>query len=328
MEKGCLILTNYPPYQKILLIPSINNFIIGMPSSPFRHFLLSATTLFFFTGDCKPLHVAPQTIPSTSVQKQLADLEASSGGHLGVTAINTANDQHIEYRAEERFPFCSTFKVMVAAAILKQSMTDPQLLQQKVIYQKSDLVFWSPITAKHLADGMTISELCAAAVTFSDNAAVNLLMKKLGGPQAVTAFARSIGDDQFNLESWEPELNQNPRDLRDTSTPAAMTKSLQKLALGNVLGTSQQKQLVTWMTACTTGYNRIRAGVPIGWIVADKTGGGNDYGITNDIGILYPLEGAPIVITIFFVQNKKEAPHREDVIAVATRILVDGFAKR
>ena len=298
-----------------------------MNSFPIRYFLLLAASFLFFTGACKSLLAAPQAVFPTSVQKQLADLEASSGGHLGVAAINTANNEHTDYHAEEHFPFASTFKVMVAAAILKQSMTDAQLLQQKVIYQKSDLVFWSPITKKHLTDGMTISELCAAAVMFSDNTAVNLLMKKLGGPQAVTSFARSIGDDHFSLESWEPQLNQNPGDLRDTSTPAAMTKDLQKLVFGNVLGTPQQKQLATWMTDCTTGYNRIRAGVPIGWIVADKTGGGNDYGITNDTGILYPLEGAPIVITIFFAQNKKDSPHRDDVIASVTRILVNEFTQ-
>ncbi|MBX9577601.1 MAG: class A beta-lactamase [Chthoniobacterales bacterium] len=300
-----------------------------MNHSPFRHFLLLATLSLFFASACKPLFATPQTISSTSVQKQLADLEASSGGHLGVAAVNTANEKHIEYRAEELFPFCSTFKVMVAAAILKQSMSDPHLLQQKMNYTEQDVDAsgYAPITKNHLATGMTISELCSAALCYSDNNAANLLIKKLGGPQAVTSFARSIGNSVFRLDRLEPELNSGiPGDIRDTSTPAAMENSLQKLALGNVLGASQQKQLVTWMTACTTGYNRIRAGVPIGWIVADKTGSG-DYGITNDIGILYPLEGAPIVITIFFFQDKKDSPHREDVIAAATRILVDEFTQ-
>ncbi len=281
-----------------------------------RPLLLALTVIVFIAGN-----ISAQTSSS------LAELEASSGGHLGVSAINTANNKVVQYNAEKRFPFQSTFKVMVAAAILKQSMTNPQLLQQKVTYKKEDLVFWSPITEKYLADGMTISELCAAAIMFSDNMATNLLVKKLGGPEAMMLFARSLDDNTFHLENWEPQLNSNPGDLRDTSTPVAMTKSLQKLSLGNILGASQQKKLVAWMTECTTGYNRIRAGVPIGWIVADKTGGASDYGITNDIGILWPLNGAPIVITIFFIQDKKDAPHRDDVIASATKIILSELAQ-
>ncbi|MEI6417226.1 MAG: class A beta-lactamase, partial [Verrucomicrobiota bacterium] len=160
---------------------------------------------------------------------------------------------------------------------------------------------------------------------YSDNNAANLLIKKLGGVQAVTSFARSIGNSVFRLDRLEPELNSEiPGDIRDTSTPAAMEKSLQNLTLGNALGLAQREQLLTWMKNNTTGDTRIRAGVPEGWIVADKTGSG-DYGITNDIGIFYPLEGAPIVITIFFFQDKKDSPHRDDLIASVTRILVNEF---
>ncbi|HLB34672.1 MAG: hypothetical protein A3F67_10630 [Verrucomicrobia bacterium RIFCSPHIGHO2_12_FULL_41_10] len=266
------------------------------------------------------------TSTSAQTNSSFTELEASSGGHLGVSAINTANNKIVQYHAEEHFPFQSTFKVMVVSAILKKSMADPQLLQQKVTYKKEDLLSWSPITEKHLTDGMTVSELCAAAIIFSDNAAVNLLINKLESPQAVTAFARSIGDDQFSLEDREGNLNSAPGDLRDTSTPAAMAKSLQKLALGNILGASQQKQLVTWMTDCTTGYARIHAGVPIGWIVADKTGSG-DYGITNDIGIIWPPNCPPIVIAIYFIQNKKDALRRDDVIASATKIILSELAQ-
>lgn len=282
------------------------------------------TMAFFFVSSCLPLFADPKE--TISLQKKLAALEASSGGRIGISAINTTNNTHIQYRAEEHFPIQSTCKVMVASAILKQSLTDNQFLQQKVTYKKQDLLFWSPVTEKHLADGMTISELCAAAVMYSDNAATNLLIKKLGGPEAVTTFARSIGDIAFRLDDWEPKLNSNPDDLHDTSTPAATEKSLQQLALGNALAIPQREQLVTWMKGNTTGNNRIRAGVPKGWIVADKTGSG-DYGITNDIGIIWPPKCAPIVVVMYFVQNKKDAPHREDILASATRLLINEFAQ-
>ncbi len=127
---------------------------------------------------------------------------------------------------------------MAVSAILKHSMTDSNLLQQRIIYKKEDLVDYSPITEKHSTNGMTISDLCAAAMLKSDNTAMNLLIKKLGGIQAVTLFARSIGDKTFRLDRLEPELNSAiPNDPRDTSTPETMEKSLYQLSIGNALST-------------------------------------------------------------------------------------------
>ncbi len=281
--------------------------------------------LFFLRSLCIPA-IAQQN-PSTSLPQKLATLETAAHGRIGVCAIDTSNNKCLQYRAQEHFPFCSTFKVMDVAAILKQSMTDNNLLQQKIIYTEKEVEAsgYAPITKNYLSTGMTINDLCVAAIAYSDNNAANLLMKKLGGPQAVTAFARSIGDLTFRLERWEPELNSGiPDDLRDTSTPAAMENSLQKLTLGTALGLPQQNQLITWMKKNTTGDTRIRAGVPTGWIVADKTGSG-DYGITNDIGIIWPPNAAPIVVVIYFIQDQKEAARRDDVIASATKILLDEF---
>ncbi len=262
-----------------------------------------------------------------NVQKKLAMLETSFDGRIGLYAINTANNQRIHYRADERFPIQSTFKVMAVSAILEKSMTDQHLLQQKVTYTKQELVFWSPITEKHVSNGMTIAELCAAALMYSDNTATNLIVKKLGGPLVVTAFARSIGDDTFRIDGWEPNLNSNPNSLRDTSTPTAMGESLKKLTRGHVLASPQRKRLVAWMKANTTGDAKIRAGVPKGWIVADKTGAGDDYGISNDIALIWPPRCAPIVVTIYSVHNKKDTTRRDDVIASATRIVIHEFAK-
>lgn len=270
-----------------------------------------------------PAMVNAQPIEPPSIEKKLAALEASFDGRIGLYAVNLANNQSVQYRAMTRFPIQSTFKVIAVSAILKRSMTDNHLLQERVTFSKQDLVFWSPITEKHLADGMTISELCKAAIMFSDNTATNLIMKKLGGPSAVTAFARSIGDNTFRLDHWEPELNSNPNNVQDSSTPAAMQKSLQKLALGNILASPQRKQLVAWMKGNTTGDARIRAGAPKGWVVADKTGSGSDYGIANDIAIIWPPNDAPIVVAIYSISNQKNAPARDDVIAQATRILID-----
>jgi beta-lactamase class A len=258
-----------------------------------------------------------------SAQAQLAKLERTLAGRLGVFALNTANGKQLSYHGDEYFSMCSTFKVLLASAILKHSTQIDGLMQRRIKYQQSDLVTYSPITKQHLEDGMTVSALCAAAIQYSDNTASNLLMKILGGPGAVTTFARSIGDRQFRLDRWETELNSSiPGDRRDTSTPNAMGLSLQRLALGDALEPHLQLQLRVWLQGNTTGAARIRAGVPTDWQVGDKTGSG-DYGTANDLAVLWPPRRAPVVVAIYTAQAEKDAKPRNDVIASAARIIVD-----
>ncbi|RQS72526.1 PenA family class A beta-lactamase [Burkholderia sp. Bp8963] len=252
----------------------------------------------------------------------LASLERAAGGRLGVCAIDTATGRRVQHRADERFPFCSTFKALLSAAVLAQSVERPALLQQRVAYRQADLVRYSPVTERHVGAGMTVAELCAAAVQYSDNSAANLLLKLIGGPAALTAFARSIGDDAFRLDRWETELNTAlPGDPRDTTTPAAMSASLRVLALGDALPASQRAQLADWLRGNRTGDKRIRAGVPAGWQVGDKTGTG-DYGTTNDAGVLWPPARGPVVLTVYYTQAQADAKAKDDVIASATRIAI------
>ncbi|MBM3857827.1 MAG: class A beta-lactamase [Verrucomicrobia bacterium] len=274
-------------------------------------------------------HLQAATATSDFEQK-LTALEASIPGRLGVCALDTANNKSLCYRAEERFPLCSTFKVMDVAAILKKSMTDPGLLKKRIMYTKSDLApYWNPITEQHVGEGMTIEELCAAAMSYSDNSAANFLANQLGGANAVTTFARSIGDTAFRLDHLEGDGlgSAIPGDLNDTTTPEAMTQSLRKIMLGTMLSPTLRTELQTWFKANTTGNNCIRAGVPIGWSVGDKTGSG-DYGTRNDIAVLWPAKGSPIVLSIYSTQFKQDAPKRDDVIAAATRIVMAEIEKQ
>lgn len=297
-----------------------------MPFSPLRRKLLLAAAVIPAISTFTPLLAYAANTPLQQAQQQLAALEKASGGRLGVVAINTADGTTLQLNGEQRFPFCSTFKVIATSAILHHSLSNNGFMQQHIRYQKDDLVAYSPITEKHLDSGMTVAELCAAALQYSDNTAVNLLMKQLGGPAAITAYARSIGDNTFRLDRWETELNSAiPGDERDTTTPAAMAASLQKLTLGNALPPAQREQLVTWMKGNTTGDKRIRAGVPAGAIVADKTGGG-DYGTTNDIGIVWRENRAPLVIVVYFTQPQQDAKANNEVIASAARIVSQAFA--
>ena len=257
-----------------------------------------------------------------SADAAFASLERAAGGRLGVYACDTGNGAQIRYRADERFPFCSTFKVMLIAAILARGAKAGGFLQQRIRYTRNDVVHYSPVTAEHVGDGMLVSELCQAAMQHSDNTSANLLMKLLGGPQAVTAFARSIGDRAFRLDRWETQLNTAiPGDPRDTTTPAAMARSMQALVLGDVLPAPQRAQLQAWLRGNTTGAKRIRSAIPAGWQAGDKTGSG-DYGTSNDLAVLWPPARAPIVLAVYYTQRKADAKWRDDVIAAAARIVV------
>jgi len=267
-----------------------------------------------------------QQTTSIQPQERFATLERSFAGEIGVYAINTNNDQTIAYRADKRFPVQSTVKFMAVSALLKQSTGDEHLLQEKINYTKNDLISWHPVTGKYVSTGMSLEALSEAAISYSDNPAINLVIKKLGGPQAITDFARSIGNNTFTLEHYDGNMNSNPKDQDDTSTPKDMAISLQKVTLGDILTQSQRDQLVTWMRNNTTGYTRIRAGVPIGWVVADKTGSGS-YGIANDIAIIWSPVCRPIVLAIYTVRNQREAKRRDDIVASATRIILDEFAR-
>ncbi|MCV5532360.1 class A beta-lactamase, partial [Escherichia coli] len=163
--------------------------------------------------------------------------------------------------------------------------TQKQLLNQPVEIKPADLVNYNPIAEKHVNGTMTLAELSAAALQYSDNTAMNKLIAQLGGPGGVTAFARAIGDETFRLDRTEPTLNTAiPGDPRDTTTPRAMAQTLRQLTLGHALGETQRAQLVTWLKGNTTGAASIRAGLPTSWTVGDKTGSG-DYGTTNDIAV-------------------------------------------
>ena len=273
-----------------------------------------------------PLLFAAPAASVSSAATQLAALEQAAGGRLGVAAWRQGSELRIGHRADERFPLASTFKAMLAAAVLARSASEPGLLEQRVRYTQKELVTYSPLTEKHLADGMTVAELCAATLQYSDNSAANFLMKILGGPQAVTAYARSIGNTVFQLERWETELNSAiPGEVRDTASPASMAHSLQQLLLENSLPAPQRQQLESWMRGNTTGDKRIRAGVPAGWQVADKTGSGA-YGSVNDIGVAYPASGAPLVIAVYYTRELKKADTNQDIITAATRIVVAALA--
>lgn len=257
------------------------------------------------------------------LERELAGIERESGGRLGVAVLDAESGLAAGCRAGERFPMCSTFKCLASSAVLKRVDAGDLRLEQRVQFEANDLVPYSPVTKEHVGSGMTLAEICEAALTQSDNTAGNLLLRQIGGPAGLTSFARSIGDEVSRLDRWEVELNEAlPDDPRDTTSPAAMLQNLQRLLLGDVLSANARQKLTDWMVANKTGNTRLRAGVPHGWRVADKTGAG-ERGTTNDVGILWPSRRKPILVTVYLTGSQASPEERNATIAKVARAVAE-----
>jgi len=252
----------------------------------------------------------------TDLERKLADIERTSGGRLGVAVIDTRTGARAAHRAEERFPMCSTFKLLAAAAILQRVDAGQEKLDRRIAFGPSDLVVNSPTTKARVAEGsLTLAELCEAAMVVSDNTAGNLLLANLGGPAGLTAFARSLGDRASRLDRWEPDLNEAvPEDPRDTTTPAAMLENIRQLVLGDVLSAASRRQLTAWLVGNKTGDTRLRASLPKEWHVGDKTGGG-ERGTTNDVGLLWPPDRDPVIVSAYLTGSPLSPEQRNAAIA-------------
>ncbi len=261
---------------------------------------------------CPPARAAGD--PLAALTSTCAALERESGGRLGVALFDTRSGRDFAFRGDELFPLASTFKLLAAAAVLARVDSGAATLDKTLMYGASDLVTYSPVTEKFVGRGMTLDALCEAAVTLSDNTAANLQLRELGGPAGLTDFCRSIGDGVTRLDRSETELNEAaPGDPRDTTSPRAMVADIRKLALGDGLKPASREKLVGWMKGCKTGAERMRAKLPPGWTVGDKTGSG-ERGTMNDVGVVWPPDGAPIVLAIYFTGSDKSAAERAMVI--------------
>ncbi|AJT63201.3 Beta-lactamase [Streptomyces lydicus] len=256
------------------------------------------------------------------VAGEFKKLERKFDARLGVYAVDTGTGREVAYNDGERFAHASTFKALAAGAVLRKYA--PSGMDKVIKYSKSDLVESSPITEKHIETGMTLRELCDAAVRFSDNTAGNLLFDALGGPKGLDAALAKIGDDATRMERREPELNRwAPGEQRDTSTPRALAKDLRAFVLGNLLGKGERAQLTKWLRTNTTGGELIKAGMPKDWKVGDKTGAGSTYGTRNDIAVVWRPHAAPIVVAILSHRNKAGAHYDNKLIAEAASVVAD-----
>ncbi|MET8181154.1 class A beta-lactamase [Streptomyces sp. NPDC005336] len=259
----------------------------------------------------------------------LRELEGEHSARLGVFARNTVTGESVLYRADEAFPMCSVFKTLAAAAVLRDLDRNGEFLAQRIRYGEKDVEDsgYAPITGtpEHLANGMTVAELCAAAIAYSDNAAANLLLRELGGPTAVTRFCRSIGDGTTRLDRWEPALNSaEPWRTTDLTSPVAIGRTYARLTLGNALTPRDRRQLTACLLANTTSGARFRAGLPQDWALGDKTGTGG-YGTTNDVGVAWTPDRAPVVLAVLSTKDDADAPADEPLVAKTARLLASAL---
>ncbi|MFJ5878593.1 class A beta-lactamase [Streptomyces sp. NPDC093088] len=255
-----------------------------------------------------------------SHRREFRALESAFDARLGVYAIDTGTGREIAYRDRERFPYASTFKALAAGAVLREEGLGG--MERVVRYTKEELVEPSPVTEKHVGTGMTLDALADAAVRYSDNTAGNLLFEELGGPKGLQAVLRSLGDGVTRMDRIEPELGDwKPGEVRDTSSPRALAGDLRAFVLGDVLRAPERERLTTWLKTNLTGDETIRAGVPDTWVVGDKTGTATTYGGRNDMAVVWPPDGAPIVMAILSTRSGREAEPDNRLIARAASVV-------
>ncbi|MFW6691083.1 class A beta-lactamase [Streptomyces sp. MAR4 CNX-425] len=270
-----------------------------------------------------PPSPSPSPSPAPYV-RELAALEREYGARLGVYAVDTGTGREVAYHAGERFPYASTFKALAAGVVLRTR--SERELDTVVTYSADDLVAHSPVTAEHVATGMTLRDLCAAAVRFSDNAAANLILAELGGPAGMDAELEAVGDDVTRMVRDEPELSRwTPGDTRDTSTPRTLARDLRAFVLGDALDRPGRAQLTTWLRTSTTGGTLIRAGVPEGWEVGDKSGTGGTYGARNDIAVVWPPGRPPLVMAVMSHRPERDATPDDALLADAAAAVADAL---
>ena len=304
-----------------------------MRTSPIPALAVALTALLAACSSAEPAAGPPPASTSTAPVTSAApvvdaapafeQLEAEFGARLGVFALDTGTGRTVEHRADERFAYASTHKALSAALVLDRT-TDAEL-DQVVPYGADELVPYSPVTERHAGTGLPLRDLLAAALLQSDNTAANLLLARLGGPEGFEQGLREIGHDVTQADRFETQLNEaTPGDERDTSTPRALATDLRTFLLSDALAEEDRALLAGWMQDNTTGSTLIRAGVPAGWGVADKSGAGG-YGTRNDIAVLEPPDRSPIVLAVLSSRDRADADHDDALLARAAEVVVDAL---
>lgn len=255
------------------------------------------------------------------LDSQFAQIEKTVGGRLGVAVSAPGTGLKAARHGGERFPMCSTFKLLAVAGVLHRVDEGDEMLSREIPVPNEAILAYAPVAEKHAGGTMSVSQLCEAAMVWSDNTAANLILESLGGPQAATAYVRSLGDTVTRIDRMEPEANVfGPGELRDTTTPEAMLGNLNELFLGEALSPLSRDRLTEWFVGNQTGKDRLRAGLPPIWRVGDRTGTG-PHGTTNDVAVAWRDDGQPILIAAYLTGSKADAAARDKALADVGRAI-------
>jgi beta-lactamase class A len=293
-----------------------------------RRSVLTGMGALGLTGCARGEPAAAEPASSTPGLFDLSRLERHNGGRLGLTAFDTGSGRLLGWRAQERFVYCSTFKACLSAATLQRTQAGEARLDHAVPVVAADMVSHAPVTGPAVGSTLTIEQLMKAVVEVSDNPAANILIREMGGIDALRAWYRSIGDQSTTVDRLEPMMNRLDGD-KDTITPSQSAANLFRLFVSaeSPLTRPSRDLLLRWMFDSPTGAGRIKAGVPAGWRVAHKTGTGG-YGPTNDIGLLYPPAGEPVIVAAYYHATPASMADSNDaVIAAATRLALQTLGR-
>ena len=253
------------------------------------------------------------------------DVETRLGGRIGVAVADPATGRSWDYNADDRFPLSSTFKSLLCGLVLARVDAGEETLDRHISYTADDLVTYSPVSETRVDDGMTVGDLCEAAITLSDNTAGNLLLATLGGPEGFTDALRQIGDDTTRLDRWETSLNEAvPGDERDTTTPRAALSTLEELLFGDTLTDASARQLADWMIADEVADDLLRARLPEAWVIGDKSGAGG-FGSRSILAVIWPAPDEPVLAAIYMTGNDAEMPERNAAIAEIGEAMVEAI---
>ncbi|WP_374725250.1 class A beta-lactamase [Cellvibrio fibrivorans] len=250
----------------------------------------------------------------TPVKKEIKLIEDNLSAHIGVAVLNTKTGEHWHYKGNERVPLTSTFKTIACAKLLHDADSDKSLLSRTVLIKSDELVTYSPITEKHVGQEITLKDACAATMHTSDNTAANIIINAVAGTEGITDFIRKTGDDVTRLDRFEPELNEALlNDIRDTTTPNAITKTINRLLFGSVLSRPSQQQLKEWMVNNQVTGNLLRSVLPKGWEIADRSGAGG-FGTRSITAVVWGETQSPLIISIYIAQTEASFSERNEAI--------------
>ena len=267
-----------------------------------------------FLASLQPVGAA-QFDPAPLAAK-VAEIRERLSARVGVSVVDAKGQAIWSSDGDDRFPLNSTFKAFACAhllALADEGSIDPD---QSVQITRADLLSYSPVTEKRAGGNpMSLTELCAATLTFSDNTAANLLLRETGGPSALTDFLRGTGDEVTRLDRNEPDLNEAaPGDPRDTTTPNAAAETLARLVFGDVLSEGSINQLRNWLSGNRVSDGLLRKSLPADWKIGDRSGAGG-HGSRSIVAVIWPPQAEPVVVAVYLTETDASFATRDAAIA-------------